>query len=205
MKDQIKKGESRFMPFPLQLEVRQNENGENVIRGYALKFNSLSQEIWGMFREVIDPHALDNTDLSDVVSTLNHDVNNLLGRNSNNTLSLKRDEVGLFYEVIPPDTQVGRDAITLLKRGDISGSSFVFTVREDKWETLDDGTELRTVLDIEKIYELGPVVSPAYLNTEATVAQRSLEQYRQSKKPANVPVTIKHARAQAEALKLKHV
>jgi len=203
MKDQTK-NECRYMPFPLELEARQNEKGETVIRGYALKFGVKSQEIYG-FREMIDPHALDNTDLSDVVSTLNHNVNNLLGRNTNNTLTLMRDPNGLLYEVIPPPTQVGRDVVELLKRGDINGSSFVFTVREDKWETLDDGTELRTVLDIEKIYELGPVVSPAYLDTDATVAKRSLEQYRNSKKQTNVPASVKHARARLEALKIKHV
>lgn len=202
--------ESRFMPFAPSLEVREKEDGKKVIRGYALKFNVLSRMLYGFFKEKIDPRALDNTDLSDVVSTLNHNMDKLLGRSVDNkgTLTLQRDKEGLFYEVDPPKTATGDETLELISRGDISGSSFVFDLndRGDSWTKDKEGVEIRTLLDIRRVYELGPVVNPAYIQTEASVAKRSLEAWHDEQKPPEPKPSaeVRHAIYQAEALKLEH-
>lgn len=199
------------MPFAPSLEVRESADGKKYIRGYALKFNDLSQRLYGLFKEKIDPRALDNTDMEDVLSTLNHNFEKLLGRTASGTLSIKRDDTGLFYEIDPPNTASGNEALELISRGDIKGSSFIFDLndRGEKWEKDDAGDDLRTLTDIRRIYELGPVVNPAYLSTEAGVAKRSNEEWHketdQQMQPKPAPsVQVRHLLYQAEALKLKY-
>ena len=196
------------MPIAPTLEVREKEDGKKVIRGYALKFNALSQLLYRWFKEKIDARALDNTDMSDVITTVNHNLDKMLGRTSSGTLSLQKDKTGLFYEIDPPDTEAGREAIELISRGDITGSSFIFELNSqgDKWEKDDDGVEIRTLIDIKRIVELGPVVSPAYLQTEAGVAKRSFNEWTNENKPPEPEASaeVKHARYHAELLNKKY-
>lgn len=198
--------ELRFMPFAPVLEKRQEPEGREVIAGYALKYNVLSQTMWGM-REKIDPGALDGCDMSDVLCTLNHNFDKLLGRNTSGTLTLKADDVGLYYEVEPPATGAGPETLELIARRDITGSSFMFWVREDKWENIDTEDEIRTILKIEKIFELGPVVNPAYLQTEADVVMRSrqaaIQKIIKDQNIAQPSLAVKHAHRRLELIKAK--
>lgn len=150
---------------------------EGKLVGYGAVFNSRSQDLGG-FVEVISPGAFNRT-LShggDIVVTFNHDPNRLLGRSSSGTAKVFVDEVGLRYEVDVPDTHLGAEVLELAKRGDLQGSSFTFsaTASGSSWDTDEDGTRVRTLNEV-KLYELGPVVSPAYLDT--SVAVRSLEEW----------------------------
>ncbi len=199
--------ESRFLSHS-RVEIRQAPGGKKLIRGYALKYNTLSQVLYGEFKERIDPGALEGCDLSDVFSTLNHDENNLLGRTVSGTLKLRRDIVGLYYEIDPPKNGAGPHTLELVERGDITGSSFVFELdtNGDRWDQ-EGGSLVRTLLKIKRIYEVGPVVSPAYLDTSVTVAQRTLEAWKRSLKspPQDViPEAVKQARQQLEHLKFKY-
>lgn len=158
----------------LQMRAVEGDDGRRIIAGYGAVFDSLSEDLGG-FRERINSQAFSRT-LShggDVVVTMNHDVNLLLGRTRANTARISVDSVGVMYEVEVPDTQAGRDAWTLAKRGDLYGSSFTFTVppKGDRWSTSAEGQRTRELLEV-RLHELGPVVSPAYLDT--TVAARSL-------------------------------
>ena len=149
------------------------EDGVRKLVGYGAVFDSLSQDLGG-FREKIAPGAFDRTLAhgKDVLITMNHDVNLLLGRTFAGTGRVHVDDVGLLYEVVTPDTQAGRDAWTLAARRDLAGSSFTFSVPKggDRWER-DDTGRVRVLTELA-LYELGPVVTPAYLDT--TVAARSL-------------------------------
>lgn len=150
---------------------------ENYIYGYAALFNSMSEEMWG-FREVIDPGAFSETDVSDVRALFNHDNNLLLARTSSGTLSIEVDENGLRYEFEAPKTSYGKDLVELMKRGDVTQSSFGFTIdREGEyWEQREGELPVRHITRIKKLYDVSPVTYPAYPDT--TVAVRSLEQFR---------------------------
>lgn len=143
-----------------------------TIVGYAAVFNSPSEDLGG-FREVIMPGAFDRAlrEGHDVRALVDHESGKILGRTKSGTLSLTVDERGLRAEINPPDTQVARDAMTSLKRGDLDGMSFAFRTLSDAWLT-QDGQEVRQLLDLELV-DVSIVAYPAYSAT--SVAARALE------------------------------
>jgi HK97 family phage prohead protease len=157
------------------MEIRADDDGNRTLVGYGAVFGKRSQDLGG-FEEVIAPEAFNRTikNQKDILVTLNHDVGALLGRTAAGTARIDVDEVGVRYSVDLPDTTTGRDVEVLASRGDLFGSSFTFSVtpKGDSWSKDDDGTRVRTLNEV-RLYELGPVVSPAYLDT--TVALRSME------------------------------
>ena len=159
------------------IELRKDSEIEDnyIIVGYAAKFNSYSSEIGG-FREIIDIGAFDNVLNCDVRALYNHDENMVLGRSSAGTLKLSVDEVGLKYEIIPPDTKYANDLIELLKRGDIKESSFAFSMKNgvEKW---DDTTPItRHLVSIGELYDVSPVTYPAYPDSTSGLTVRSLSE-----------------------------
>jgi len=145
----------------LGLELRAMDGEEKrTVRGYAATFNSPSGDLGG-FIEQIDSSAFDETDMSDVRALFNHDQNYVLGRTVSGTLRLMKDEKGLAYEVDLPDTQLGRDMYESIKRGDISQSSFAFTIEDDEFR-MEDGNVYRTIKKIKRLYDVAPVTFPAY-------------------------------------------
>ena len=152
-----------------------------TVTGYAAVFNSLSEEMWG-FRERIDPAAFREADISDVRALFNHDPNMLLARTSSGTLKLEVDERGLRYSFDLPDTTAGRDLGELLRRGDVTQSSFGFTIADDEWiESRDNDGNVeevtRVIKKVKRLYDVSPVTYPAYPDT--SVAVRSLEKWRE--------------------------
>src|SRR3990167_9926199 len=99
------------------------------------------------------------------MALFNHDPNMLLGRRSAGTLILKTEKIGLLYEFEPPDTSIGRDMKVMLRRGDLHGSSFSFTVRGEKW-TDEGNVQIRTLTDLD-LWDTGPVSAPAYRGSSA--------------------------------------
>lgn len=159
------------------LEIRALSNleqtEENIVEGYALKFNKESRDLGG-FIETISPSALDGVDLSDVRCFLDHDSSKLLGRTSSGTLTLTVDEVGLRFRCVLPNTSVGRDAMELVKRGDLNQCSFGFTVKEDAWTP---GEIMhRSINKIGQLLEISLVSIPAYDDTDVMVASRSMQE-----------------------------
>lgn len=174
--------ETRMTATPITVRDGDDDHPA-VIEGYALKFDRKS-EVMGLgltFRESIDPHALDKTDMSNVVALFNHDQSQVLGRTGVN-LELTVDETGLKYTLTPPNTQLGRDLLENIRAGIISQSSFAFTIAPDKdaqkWEKSDEhGVKYnRTIRSIDHLYDVSPVTTPAYPDTEVTVGARSMEQ-----------------------------
>lgn len=159
------------------LEIRALSNveqtEENIVEGYALKFNKESRDLGG-FIETISPSALDGVDLTDVRCFLDHDSSKLLGRTSSGTLNLTVDEVGLRFRCVLPNTSVGRDAMELVKRGDLNQCSFGFTVKEDAWTP---GEIMhRSINKIGQLLEISLVSIPAYDDTDVMVASRSMQE-----------------------------
>lgn len=156
-----------------EFRIQEKEGEPTKIVGYAAKFNQNSEEMWGTI-ERIKPGAFSEAILrSDVRALWNHDSNHVLGRTKSNTLTLKEDEVGLFYEITPPDTQTAKDLIESIKRGDVDQSSFAFTVDVVEWDTSEQ-TRIRTIIKVKELYDVSPVTYPAY--PTATVGVRSFEE-----------------------------
>ena len=179
--------ESRFLSAQIELRAAAEGEEPKKVFGYAAKFNSRSENLGGQsyqFYEIIEPGAFDDVLLDDVRALLNHESSAILARSKNGigSLSLGVDATGLWYEFDAPDTQIGRDLLTSLKRGDIDQSSFSFSVGKngDKWESTQDGdgptVHQRTIKKVSRLYDVSPVTYPAY--PDATVALRSLEEFR---------------------------
>jgi len=144
------------------------------IVGYAAVFDKPSEDMG--FIEYVRKGAFKKALMrSDARALFNHDTDTLpLGRQSAGTLLLKEDESGLYYEIIPPDTQAARDLMTSIDRGDIKESSYGFTVAVDEWDYTNPKVTKRTIIEIEEIYDVSPVVFAAFNDT--TVALRKMEE-----------------------------
>lgn len=131
------------------------------------------------FREVIMPGAFkDSVKSDDVRALFNHDPNLLLGRTESKTLRIREAKDGLRYDVDLPDTATGRDVQTLIKRGDVSGSSFAFTVDEadEEWDdsqVKNGKLPLRKINRISTLYDVSPVTYPAYPTTSVSARSRA--------------------------------
>ena len=66
-----------------------------------------------------------------------------------------------------------------------------FRTARDRWEEEKDGTILRTILEVEELFDVSPVTYPAYPDT--TVAVRSLREWRREADDEEEPVEEKAA------------
>ena len=154
-----------------EFELREVEGGDGMtFEGYAARFNSPSDPIGGKFTEYIAPGAFTRSIKTrgyDVKLLWNHDTSQVLGSTRSGTLVLTEDSNGLLARATLPDTQAGRDAATLIKRGDVAGMSFGFQVPPggDSWNT--DGT-VRTLHNV-KLHEVSITAFPAYPASTASV------------------------------------
>jgi len=155
--------------YPTKFEIRAGDDGQEVLAGYAAPFNQLSVMLWG-FRERIRPGAFSGSLNGDVRALWQHDSAAVLGRTRAGTLRLSEDDVGLAFELEPPDTQIGRDAMTLIRRGDVDQMSFGFNVLPDgsEWSESDDGVLIRTLTNVT-LMEISPVTWAAYPQTSVNV------------------------------------
>ena len=166
----------------IRFEIRAEENeqhGTHLI-GLPIVYGQVIQ--YGWRREVIDAGAVDGeTDLTDVPFLIGHNTSMVpLARsrnnNENSTMQLKRVENGLEIRV-DLDTENNLDAKKLysaVKRGDITGMSFMFTVDKSMWEDEDSDNPLRRIMHIAKVFEVSAVAFPAYDQTKLQAAGKDL-------------------------------
>ena len=169
------------------IEVREfkadDETTKTEIIGYALRFNTESNDLGG-FKEIIKSSALDSADMSDVVALFNHNRDYVLGRTGSETLRLETDEFGLKYIITPPNTTFARDLMESMQRGDISQSSFAFTLdysdeEAENWEYNEErDIYIRTINKFKGIHDVSIVTTPAYSDTPVVVSKRGLEDYK---------------------------
>lgn len=155
---------------------------DRKVTGYAAVFDSESVDLGG-FTEVIDRHAFDGVaEVSDVLCPMNHDVSRgILARSDKGkgSLTLEVDDHGLRYTFEAPHTALGDELLEYLRRGDIKGSSFAFTVaKEDTKEKNAAGQPLRKILKVGRLYDVSPVYNPAYEDTEVVCDRRWLDELR---------------------------
>lgn len=169
--------------FKVVVEKRSYDEGEEMeykmIEGVGAVMGVYTDMGW--YREKINANAFANCDMTNVVSLFNHDSNMLLSRTTGKqedlTLMIENNQLKYKYEIKNDCAEKVAENIGL---GFITGSSFMFRVKTDSWSTGEDGVDQREILEIEKLYELGPVTFAAYPTT--TVAARS----RDLSKPAEV-------------------
>ena len=173
--------EKRYSIGSISIEKRDGETESRTISGYAVVFDKWSADLggkhWG-FREKISRDAFSTTDMSAVIATFNHNFDNVLARVDSNTLSLSVDDIGVKYTFQSPNTTAGNDLLENIRNGNVKGSSFMFTVDEQKWtyKEEEDTIDEREITRVGELIELGPVTVPAYPDT--TAAERS---YKESK------------------------
>ena len=169
MKKKFSENETRSYFFEIRAE--NDEIKGNFVEGTAIVFDKRTN--LGEFDEVISKDALSKTDLKDVRFLVNHNTDMIpLARsrnnNENSTMQMTVEEDGLKVRV-NLDTEKNTEAKNLysaIQRGDVSGMSFMFTVRGDKWEDLETEHPTRVITDIEKVYEVSAVTFPAYEQTD---------------------------------------
>ncbi|MBK6903987.1 MAG: HK97 family phage prohead protease [Saprospirales bacterium] len=173
--------------FNSEMRMEGDEESRKVV-GYAAVYNSDSEEMWG-FKERIAPGAFEAALGDDVRALFNHDANMLLARTKSGTLKLSSDKTGLKYEFEAPKTTAGNDLLEMLKRGDVSQSSFAFTVEEQSWSEKDGEMPIRTIVKVKRLYDVSPVTYPAYPDT--TAAKRSLDEFRAETAPPQKKASIR--------------
>jgi hypothetical protein len=151
------------------------------VSGTAAVFNSPSQVLFEgnrRFIEIILPGAIDEALIqrSDVKALVDHNRERLLARSNKGkgTLSLRITSTGLMYSFDAPHTADGDFAVEMVRRGDVDGSSFAFSVADggDIWEKRQDGVYLRKIKKISGLYDVTVTASPAYPQTSVGVRHR---------------------------------
>lgn len=167
--------------FFCEVRAKENDDKESILLGRPIVYESKT-DIGGWFEEVIKKGALDKTNLKDVRFLVNHDLSKIpLARsrnnNGNSTMKLDVNDEGLDVEV-KLDCENNADARALysaVKRGDISGMSFMFTVRDEEWKDVDSDYPTRIIKSIKDIVEVSACTFPAYDDTEISARSHDNE------------------------------
>ena len=175
--------ERRAYMFEIRAEKR--EEGGSRIYGTPIVYGAAT-DIAGIFREVIEPGALDGADLKDVPLLVNHNTEMIpvarSRRNTpNSTMRLTPNERGLDMEAFL-DTErnaTARELESAVERGDLSGMSFMFRVDSEKWDDIESDYPTRHIYKFSKIGEVSACTWPAYESTSIfTRSEGALESAR---------------------------
>jgi hypothetical protein len=156
------------------------DDGTATIEGYAAVFDSETIIGKGWWIESIARGAIKDSALEDVVFLVNHDDSKIaLARsrknNASSTLQLTVDDKGLKIKASLDisNNSEAKNLFSAVKRGDISGMSFMFTVAANEWSNLEEDTPKRKITEISRVYEVSAVNFPAYQDTEIYARQES--------------------------------
>jgi HK97 family phage prohead protease len=161
--------------FAFEVRAEENEQHGTYITGTPIVFNQETD--LGFCSERIDPNALSETDLKDVRFLIGHNTSMIpLARSRNNNenstmqMSVTDDGMDIRVDLDTENNAEARALYSAVKRGDMSGMSFMFTVDKDSWEDTDTDYPKRTILSIRKVYEVSAVAFPAYEGTTIQAA-----------------------------------
>jgi len=177
--------EEKYERRAFLFEISTDDEG-HTLNGRPIVFEQKTD--LGAYDEIISRGALDNTDLRDVRFLVNHDLSKIpLARsrrnNANSTMQLMPDADGMAIRV-DLDTENNADARALysaVKRGDITGMSFMFGVRGQEWRDLDSDHPTRIITAISDVVEVSAVTFPAYDATEIEArSKEALDRARQT-------------------------
>ena len=190
--------------FEFEVRAEENEQYGTFITGTPIVFEQATDLGW--CEEKIARDALNGTDLKDVRFLVGHNTGMIpLARsrnnNENSTMQLSITESGMNIRV-NLDTENNAEARALysaVKRGDMTGMSFMFVVDRDSWEDIDSDYPKRTVEHISRVLEVSAVAFPAYPQTSIQAASEdaTLDSARASLESARKQLAEERA-AQAE-------
>ncbi len=151
-----------------QLEIREAE-GQKKLAGYAVVFDTPTFIGSRDYIETITPGSFTRTLAEeDQLLLRDHNAERLLARRSAGTLTLKQDKIGVAFEAVLPDTELGRDTYENVRLGNLRGCSFGFRVRDQDWDFDADGNLTRLIKDVQ-CYEFTITPWPAYDDTSVDV------------------------------------
>lgn len=168
--------------YNFEIRAEATENGEKIITGRPIVYGSRTDI--GYFDEIIEPGALNLTDLTDVRFLVNHNTDMIpLARsrrnNGNSTMKFSVDSQGLNLDFVKLDVEnnaTSRALYSAVERGDITGMSFMFSVDDEEWENLESDHPTRHIRAISSVVEVSAVTWPAYDATEINArSKRALE------------------------------
>lgn len=160
--------------FNFEIRAEEDEKHGSMLTGNPIVFGQRTNLGW--YDEIIEPSALERTDLKDVRFLVNHNTEMIpLARsrhnNENSTMQMSVvPDIGMMIRV-DLDTENNAEAKSLysaVERGDLDGMSFMFAVDEDEWEDIESDHPLRHVRSIAKVFEVSAVTFPAYEQTSIT-------------------------------------
>ena len=199
----MKKKELEQRSFNFEIRAEEDERGQ-YIDGRPIVYESKTDLGW--FDEIIERGALDGADLTDVRFLVNHDLSKIpLARsrrnNGNSTMQLTPDYEGMAINVLL-DTENNADSRSLysaVKRGDISGMSFMFSITDEEWIDLDSDHPTRRIKQIGSVVEVSAVTFPAYESTEISARDaKELESAKLALESAKL--VLENARAKRASL-----
>ncbi|MFC4389136.1 HK97 family phage prohead protease [Gracilibacillus marinus] len=157
------------------------EDTGHIVEGYAIVYEQVTN-VGGWFKEIIKRGALDGADLKDVPLFIHHNQRKIpLARsrnnNGNSTMQLTVDEKGLFFraELDVENNSEAKALYSAIKRKDITGMSFSFRAKDEKWIELGSPLPTREIHKFEKVYEISALYSPQYEGTNINARSESLD------------------------------
>ena len=166
----LKDRQYRAMPFdvPQQEEKKNKFDSDCYVEGYAAKY-----ERYALFKngdkivyEEFVPGCFRNCDMSDIIFQFDHS-GKVYARQSNNTLTVEPDDVGLFICADLSKTSAARSMYEDIQVKNVTKMSWGFMPNYNTLEIVENGNEI-TIRhhDIEKIYDVSAVSLPANNDTD---------------------------------------
>lgn len=171
--------EMRTIQRAYNFEIRANNDDKHGdhITGRPIVYDSKTD--LGYFDEVIERGALDKTNLKDVRFLVNHNTDMIpLARSRNNNenstmqLEVDNDGMGIRVNLDTENNSEARNLYSAIKRGDITGMSFMFTIDDEEWSDLETDHPTRTIRKIGQVFEVSAVTFPAYESTEISARDK---------------------------------
>jgi HK97 family phage prohead protease len=134
------------------------------VEGYAARYEPyvLYEDVDGPIYERFEPGCFDGCDMSDVIMQLNHQ-GTVMARQSNGSLIVEPDGVGLFTAADLGRTEAARNLYEEISTGMITKMSWGFILGDYHFDR-----DTRTIVHktVKKIFDVSAVSIPANQNTE---------------------------------------
>lgn len=211
-----KKG-MQFRDFQITPEKRAGDGDEPeglTVKGVPVVFDS-ETVLFSMdgidYCEVIDRHALDECDMTDVIFNVNHG-GRVYARTRNDSLRLSLEDDGLHMEAdLWPDDDGHRELYRDIDRGNIDRMSFAFTVTDEEYEdrSKEEQKFVRVIKGIDHLYDVSAVDIPAYdatsISARSAFEAESERRHAESEKAESRKREEERRHRLAIALRLKYM
>lgn len=164
--------------------IRASDGDNGEIEGVPIVFDkpTVIKDWSGEYTEIIDRHALDEADMTDVCLFVNHNTRKIaLARakknvaNSTMTLEIKDDGLHMNASLDIENNAEARAVYSSVKRQDVDGMSFMFRIQEQEWKDLDTDHPTRIIKKISIVHEVSVVNWPAYPQTSVSARSEETE------------------------------